>query len=440
MEFAANTGPQLGLASEITPNADATVWTIRLKKGIEFHDGKELTADDVIFSFNRIVKNKFSGASLLDYINLAGLKSLDRYTVEVPMTAPYSIFREILVYEGTMSIVPVGYDTKHPVGTGPFKYKSFTPGVQSTFGRNPNYWRTGEPYVDEVVITDFSDETSQDNALLSGEITCADQLTQASIPALRSGGITVNVWKGNGWVPFTMRVDVPPFNDVSVRQALRLVVNRPQMRELAYGGYGLLGNDIFGIADPEYDRLIPQREQDIDQAKYLLKQAGHEGLTTTLVTADIHSGAVEMAEVLKQQAAAAGITINLAEKTTDAFFVNYLNWPFSQDWWDGGSYLSQVLYSMVPAAPWDETHWDKSPYAKRYYSLTAEALRTTDDSKQTEIVHEMMEIDYNYGTYIIPAFNPVICAQSPHLRGVVTQSSTAMPWVNYYFRSLWLDD
>ena len=85
---------------------------------------------------------------------------------------------------------------------------------------------------------------------------------------------------------------------------MRLLVDRPQMREVAFGGYGLLGNDIFGISDPEYDTLDPPAPQDIDQAKFLLKKAGQENLTTTLVTAPIHAGAVEMAQVLKQQATA----------------------------------------------------------------------------------------------------------------------------------------
>ncbi len=436
LEWDSNAQPVLGLAEELTPNKDATEWTIRVKKGIEFHNGKELTSDDVIFTFQRIVKNDFSGASILAYVDVKNLRKVDRYTLAAPTYHPFSIMDIAVVGEGEMSIVPVGYDPKKPVGTGAFKYESFTPGVQSTFTRNPNYWRSGQPYVDEVVITDYTDETSQDNALLAGDITCADQLSAPSIATLRAGGVSVDVWKGPGWIPFTMRVDTPPFNDVNVRQALRLVIDRTTMREVVYGGYGWIGNDIFGITDPEYDHAIPQRHQDIDRAKYLLKKAGKEKLTTTLVTAPIHAGAESMATVLKEQAALAGITINLKVLTDDGFFVEYLKWAFSQDWWDGYPYLSQVAYSMVPTAPWDETHWPKSPEYPRYASLYTEALKTLDKAKQKDIVHEMMEIDWNYGGYIIPVFNPVIAAQSSKLDGVVFQR-TATPWINYYFRTLW---
>jgi peptide/nickel transport system substrate-binding protein len=438
LEVDANNVPHLALAEEVSPNADASVWTIRVRKGIEFHNGKELTIDDVIFTFNRIVHNKLPAASSFSYMNLGGIRKLDRYTMSLPMHAPYSILRWVLTGDGGVSIVPVGYDPKKPVGTGAFKYKSFTPGVQSVFTRNDNYWRSGEPYFDAVIITDYSNETAQVNALLAGEIDCADQLSAASISTVSAGGKDVKVWTGPGWVPITMRLDVAPFNDVAVRQAMRLLVDRPQMRELVYGGHGYQGNDIFGRTDPEYDTSIPQRHQDIPQARYLLKKAGHESLTTTLVTGPIKAGAVEMAEVFAQQAKAAGVTVNLNNITITAFYgPNYLKWPFSQDWWNGSPYLVQASYSMAPTAPWDETHWATSSYGAKYLHLYAEALRTVAADRQAEIVHEMMQMDWNYGGYVIPVFNPVIAGQTSRLQGVAAQQRTASPWIEWQFRSLW---
>ena len=130
------------------------------------------------------------------------------------------------------------------------------------------------------------------------------------------------------------------------------------------------------------------------------------------------------------------MTINLTQTTQDGFFAQYLKWVFSQDWWDGYPYLPQVAYSMVPDAPWDETHWISSPYSAKYQSLYAKALRTVDPTAQADVAHEMMKMDWDYGGYIIPLFNPVIAGQSPLLEGVVPQK-TATPWINYYFRSLW---
>ena len=100
--------------------------------------------------------------------------------------------------------------------------------------------------------------------------------------------------ESGAWVPFTMRVDQAPFSDVRVRQALRLIVDRQQMIDQALSGFGVLGNDLYAPFDPAYAKDLPQREQDIDQAKSLLKQAGQEGLEVELFTGDdIGAGAVE---------------------------------------------------------------------------------------------------------------------------------------------------
>lgn len=437
MAVDANNIVQPCLAEELSANTDATEWTIRLRKGVEFHNGKTLTVDDVLFTFNRIISNNFSGASGLAYMDLKNAKKLDQYTLQIPMVTGYSILPITLIGDGEMSIVPEGYNPKKPVGTGAFKYKSFTPGTESVFTKNENYWITGQPYFDQVTITDYTDETSQVNAVLSNAADAADQLSYASVQTLKSGGKTVELWDGPGWVPFTMRLDQKPFTDYRVRQAMRLIIDRTQMRETVFGGYGEIGNDIFGIGQVDYDSALPQREQDIAQAKSLLKAAGQEGLTTTLVTAPIKTGAVQMATVFKQQATQAGVTIQLDSITSGAFFgPQYLKWTFAQDWWSGYPYLRQVGYSMVPGAPWDETHWSTSQYGAQYLSLYKTALKTVDATQQAAIAAEMQKLDYDYGGYIIPVFNPVIVGQGNNVMGAVSQK-TGDPWIQYQFAGLW---
>jgi peptide/nickel transport system substrate-binding protein len=438
VEWNANYKPYLHLAEELTPNADSSVWTIRVRKGVEFHNGKPFTIDDVLFTFQRILSKDLTAAATLSVMDLKNAKKLDAYTVSIPMHFPYSIMLWALTFNGQVSIVPVGYNPKKPVGTGPFKYQSFTPGETSTFARNDNYWISGKPYADSVVITEYDDQPSQINALLSGQATCCDQLSFAGVAPVRAGGKVANVWGSPGWVPFTMRLDQAPFSDNNVRQAMRYAVARPEYQKIVYGGYGLLGNDMFGITDVEYDHALPQRVYDPEKAKSLLKKAGHDTLNVTLVTADIHTGAIEGATVLKQQAAAAGINISLEQLTSTAYQAGYLKWTFSQDWWDGAPYLPQCGYSSVPGAPWDETKWATSQYGPKYFSLYKQALaQPLDGPKQTEIVHELMTMDYDYGGYIIPAFNPIIVGQSPSLKGVVTQK-TGTPWIEYRFRDYWL--
>lgn len=428
-------GPVLALAEEITPNSDATAWTIRLRSGVEFHNGKPLTADDVIYTFQQILDPKApaAGASAISFVDAGAMKKLDKLTVRVPCKRPFATFYETMpLYY--YSIIPVGFDPRHPVGTGPFKFESFTPGVQSTFIRNSNYWQHGLPYVDSVVISDYPDETSQINALLAGQADVVNLLSAPAIAGIRSGGADVVISDGGGWTPFTMRVDQAPFSDVRVRQAFRLIVNRRQMMEVVFGGYGTLGNDVFGIFDPEYDRALPQREQDIAQAKYLLKRAGHEHLSTQIVTGDIAEGVVQAAEVFAQQASAAGVKVAVNKVTPTAFFgPNYLKWTFAQDFWGYYGYLPQVGFATLPASPYNETHWD-DPH---YIDLYNQALATVDGAKRSEIAHEMQRIDYESGGYIIPYFPPLIDGHTTKVHGVAP-AKVGRPLFNYDFKILWL--
>src|ERR1700728_55604 len=260
-------------------NATATEWTVRLKSGITFHNGKDLTADDVIYTFQTIMNPKAPAAAAagLSSIDAKGITKLDSLTLRIPCTTPFASLYEALAIPGYSDVIPVGYNPAAPVGTGAFKLQSFTPGTQSTVVRYDGYWQTGLPYLDEIVITDYSDATSQVNALLAGQADVVNLLSADVIAIVQSQGKKVLISNGGGWNPFTMRVDSAPFNDVRVRQAMRLVIDRPQMMEILFGGTGTLGNDVFGIWAPEYDHALPQRHQDIDQAKFLLKKASHDG-------------------------------------------------------------------------------------------------------------------------------------------------------------------
>ncbi len=426
--------PQPGLAEEMIPNSDATEWTIRLRPDIVCHNGKDFTADDVIYSIQRIVnpKKPLAAAVILAPIDVAGLKAVDKYTVKVPCKTPFSSFKSAAANQG-IYMVPIGFDPKAPNGTGPFKFKSFTPGVESTFVRNENYWQNGLPYLDAVVMADYSDETSQLNALEGGQAQIVNLLSSDSISAVLGSGNKILSSPGGGASPLTMRVDKHPFSDVRVRQAMRLIVNRPQMVDTVFGGHGEIANDIFSIWDPEYDTSLPQRAQDLDQAKSLLRAAGQEGLTVQLATSDISQGAIQTATVFQQQAKGAGVNVQLSQLTVTAFFTGYLTFPFAQDFWFYSPYLIQVAETIVPGAFFNPTHWNNA----NYNSLYAQALAAVDETRQAELVHEMMTIDYNEGGYIIPFVPPVIDGYSSRFHGAVT-SKTGISFNNYDLSRCWL--
>jgi peptide/nickel transport system substrate-binding protein len=428
---------QLVLAEEITATTP-TEWVIRLRSGITFHSGKPLTAQDVIYSFRRIKTGSnggipFSGSNSLGPMDVAGLKALDSRTVQVSFTSPYASFLEQLAYWYYLYIIPDGFNPakQKPDGTGPFVYQSFTPEQRSVFAKNTNFWQSGVPYVDSLTVIDFPDTTSLQDALTTGVIDAAGGFDGPQLAALGSvSGVKTIASHSGAITPFTMRVDQAPFNDSRVRQALRLLVDRPQLIDSALDGYGTAASDIFSPYDPDFDQAL-RREQDIPQAKYLLKQAGHENLKVTLVTSAAGTGMVAMATVLAEQAQAAGVTITLNNVAPSSFFgKEYLSYTFSQDFYNYNPYLPQVAESMLPTSPYNETHTDNSTLNNLYQQANA----TLNSSTRKQIEYEMQSFDFKYGGYIIPAYVDALDAYSTKITGY-SASNVGLPLSDMDFQN-----
>jgi peptide/nickel transport system substrate-binding protein len=422
------------LASEISPrDAKGTQWVIRIRPGIKFHDGTSLTATDVVYTLQRIIKNKYSPSSVLGPVDETGIKTLDSLTVLIPMTRPFTTLPEQLASGFSVQVVPAGFtSSSRPNGTGPFMYRSFTPGQRSVFTRNPHYWQHGVPYVDTLTIIDFPGTVSLADALMAGQVQAVGTLDPPQIPQLSTtSGINVVVSPAGAIVPFTMRVDQPPFNDVRVRQAMRLLAGRPQMIDSALDSYGTTASDVFSPYDPDFDHSLV-RYQDIPQAKFLLKQAGKEDLKVTLVTSDIATGAIAMATVLAEQAQAAGVTITINNVPSGTFFgSDYLQWTFAQDFYYYNAYVAQVAQCMLPTSPWNETHNSDS----RYINLYNQANATTNEGLRKEIVYQMQQYDFNNGGYIIPAFVSTLDAYSTTVTGY-GKSLLGKPLGDYAFTNI----
>ena len=310
-----NSDFELVLAESIEPEKGARTWTIRLRPGVTFHNGKPVTADDVLFSLQRIIdpKDPKTGAASISYMDLKQSRKLDDRTVRIQLKFPNVGFPDDLG-QYFNSIVPTDYDPAKPVGTGPFMYDSFVPGERSEFKKNPDYWRDDMPRADEVVIIDFPDDTPRVNALLSGQVDAITNLPPGQIAQVKSNDqFKVLISETGGWQPFTMRVDQEPFKDVRVRQAMRLLVDREQMIEQVLSGQGRVANDLYSPYDPAYNSDLPQRRQDLDQAKSLLRRAGQSDLSVELVTSPVFQGIVEAAQVIAEQAKGAGVSIKRAQ-------------------------------------------------------------------------------------------------------------------------------
>jgi peptide/nickel transport system substrate-binding protein len=419
------------LAQEITPRSgNLDEWVIRLRPGVTFHDGRPLTAHDVVYTLQRIITSKYSAINVLGPVHAAGITAMDPRTVLVPMSRPYATLPEQLAGILTAQIVPAGFTaTARPNGTGPFQFQSFTPGQRSVFTRNPRYWQHGQPYADTLTIVDFADTVSLQDALVTGQVHAAGTLDGPQMAALaNTSGIAPVASPAGTIIPFTMRVDQAPFSDVRVRQAMRLLVDRPQLIASALDGYGWRASDVFSPYDPDFDPAL-RRETDIGQAKFLLRQAGHENLTVTLVTSPIATATVAMATVLAEQAKAAGVTIRLQQVPSGTFFgPDYLRWTFSQDFYSFAPYLAQVTLSMLPTSPWDETHFADPAYIRLY----AQANATADDGLRAQIVRDMQQIDFTRGGYIVPAYIDTLDAYSTKITGYAP-SRLGQPLDDYAF-------
>ena len=424
-----------GLAETIEANKKADVWTIRVHDGIEFHNGKTLGAADIRYSLQRLVNKKLGlfGGAALSSLDPARIKKMDKRTVRCTLKQADGTILDALG-QYIAGIVPVGYSptavgkAKPNIGTGPYKVQSFTPGQQSVHVRNPNYWRTGQPYFDKVVIIDFPDDTARVNALLGGQVDAITDVPPAQVAIVNGhSGTKVLESPSAAWTPICMRVDAPPFNDVRVRQAMRLIADRPQMVAQALSGHGHIGNDLYAPFDEAYAKSLPQRHQDIEKAKSLLKAAGQSNLTVDLQSTNGALGMNEGAQVFAQQAKAAGVTVNVKILDSGAFYGDqYLKWPFSTDFWGSRNYLSQVAAGSVPTAPYNETHWPDTAHQK-FLSLYNQARTTADRKKQAKILLDMQTMEYDAGGYIVWGFSTLLDGYATKVKGLKTGDKGVLP-------------
>ncbi|HJS49950.1 MAG TPA: ABC transporter substrate-binding protein, partial [Gaiellaceae bacterium] len=311
------------------------------------------------------------------------------------------------------------------VGTGAFKIESFTPGRQSVHVRNENYWRTGQPYFDRLVLIDFPDDTARVNALLGGQIDALVDLPASQVPVInRRRNLKVYEVPQGGWTPITMAIDQAPFTDVRVRQAFRLLANRPQMVRQGLGGFGRVANDIYSPFDPCYaGDEFPQRRYDPERARSLLRQAGQENITIDCFTNPADTGMVEGAEIFAQTARAGGVTVNV-RNIPDFYGDQYLKYTFATDFWSTRNYLQQVAVGSLKESAFNETHWDKHPRYGRFLRLYRQALATVDEKKRCDLIREMQRMEYDEGGHIVWAFKSALDAHSRRVGGFKTDRGT----------------
>ena len=278
---------------------------------------------------------------------------------------------------------------------------------------------------------------AQVNALRGGQIDAMTDVPAAQITVVTGqSGLAILEGQGADWRPLCMAIDMPPFDNNDVRQAFRLIVDRNAMLQQVFSGHGRVANDLYSPFDPAYDSSLPQRHQDIAQAKSLLKKAGKENLTVDLHTTDGAAGMVDSANIFANQAKAAGVTVNV-HNDPNYYGDAYLKLAFSVDFWGTRNYLPQVANGSIPTAPYNECHWP--PKDSNYISLYQQALAETDAGKRADIIHQMQKLEYEQGGYIIPMFNNLVDAYSTKVAGF-NQGSKAtlnLDSFGHGYRNIW---
>ena len=281
------------LAESWSPNKDGTVWTFKLRKGVKFHTGKEMKADDVVASFDRLADpaNGSNALSALSgVLSKGGTRKVDDYTVEFHLDAANGNFPYYVSTDNYNAVIlPADFKgdfEQTMVATGPFKLEKYTPKVGASFVRNPDYWGD-KPLPDRVELSFYSDYQPQILALQGGQIDIIQQ-----IPVLQGVGLLNDPNVGIISTPSTahqqvhMRTDLDPFKDKRVRRAIALCLDRPKLVQGLMKGRAQIGNDSpFAAAYPSADPRVKQREKNIAEAKQLLEAAGMKnGFETTLTT------------------------------------------------------------------------------------------------------------------------------------------------------------
>jgi len=399
------------IAESFESSDGAKKWVFKVRKGVTFHDGKPVTADDVVASLthHRSENSKSAAKSLLKEI--VTLKSDGPDTVVFELSGGNADFPYLLSdYHLAMYPSEGGkIQWEKGIGAGPYVLKSFEPGVKMTAERNPNYF--GTTYFDGIELLSIIDVAARTNAYLSGEVHFIDRADLKTIDMLKNAPDTelYNV-SGTALYSAPMLVDVAPFDKLEVRQAIKWAINRQELVDKILYGYGSPGNDNMLAPSLKYAiQPEPVYTYDPEKAKSLLKKAGMENLKVDLSASDAaFPGGVDAALLMADQAKAAGIEINVVREPNDSYWDNvWIKKPWCQCYWGGRPTADSFLsISMAADAAWNDTKW-KNP---RFNELLVAARAETDEAKRQAMYAECQQLMHDDGGQVVLMFNNYVGA------------------------------
>lgn len=406
------------LAESWDASQDLKRWSFRIRSGIEFHNGKTLTPDDVIANMNYHLSedSKSTAKNNLSEIESVSVDGSDVVFVLKSGNADFPY----LLSAPQMNICPADeksiIDWRSGVGTGPFVLKEFEPGLRIKGIRNKKYWKEGRGHFDSIEYIGIGDSSARVSALITNEVDVINQLDTRFADKVEAAPSVVYEQKtGLAHATFPMRADQAPFNDPNVRLAIKYATNRELIVRNALNGFAIPGNDQpITPAYRFYDSDLPLREFDADKAKFHLKQAGFDRLDLTLHAAEIFAGGIACAEVFAAEAKKGGINVSIQREPKDGYWSNtWMKKPFAMSFWNGRPTEDWMFtQGFSNTTKWNEGFWDH----ERFNELLVEARGEQDNEKRRGKYHEMQRIVRDEGASVIYAYLDQIHAFRDNVR------------------------
>jgi peptide/nickel transport system substrate-binding protein len=427
------------LAEKWEPNDDGSEWTFTIRQGVTFHSGATLVADDIVQTFEKLINPKGGSANaqsaLGGVLSPGNTEATDDATVVFHLDAPNGNFPTLVSSANYNAIIipaaldPADWGTTFE-GTGPFKLQKFTPKQGATFVRYDGYWGD-KANPDSMELKFYDKEEAMVLGLQGDEVDFVEHFSVSGGKALLDDpNVQVIAIRTATHRQVHMRTDKDPFTDKRVRQAIALSIDRAALVDGLWEGKADLGNDSpFAPVYPSTDTSVTQREQDLEQAKQLLADAGASNVTVEL---DTWNGfeIPDLAQLIKQNAAEIGVTINL--KITDAA-TYYGDGVYGKSTWldsvmgitDYGHrpvpnvYLTASLSGDPKVGVWNSAHFKND----QYDSLVKQYVAALDLDSQKGVAKQIQELLLDETPIIFPYFYNFLSAAKPNLKNAVSAAT-----------------
>ena len=404
--------------AERIESADQITWHIRLRKGVTFHDGASLSAQDVVWSLLRH-KNPATASKMAQIAEqFAQIRATGKQDLVIRLTGPNADLPAILAQSHFLILRAGTNDFRTANGTGPYVCAQFRPGVRTLARRNPNFWKPGKPYLDEIELIGIPDETSRVNALLSGDVHVVLAVNPRSTKRIMASAAHALMETQSGLhTNLIMRQDRLPTGNPHFVATMKYLFDRPLIKRALYRGYATIGNDHpIPPFHPYYRADLPQRALDLDKARWHLQRSGLDGVRLPIYASPAADGSVDMASILQEYGSRIGLKLAVNRVPADGYWsTHWMKHPLGFGNTNPRP-TADLLFSLFykSDAAWNESGW-KNP---RFDRLLLEARGEADQAKRKQLYGEMQALVRDHCGVGIPVFINLIDGYDRRLKGM----------------------